>query len=272
MRNFSNRQIEKVLRALGGLRADVALIGSGSEKDLDLLVISQEAEKGNYSNTVPFVGRLPRLQNELGCEIIVKHEHLNLVQPRNKPVCHLLFYPTYEHLRIWELPAFLSCVYERGHFCIGNRLKLATYYKEYRSERLDFTFDVLRFHIISYVDLAITNLIYLTVGSNIFSKKGYLENLIYVYRYSLREFLVSELGKDAEITVWEWNEILEHVEQRSDLKSLARLFRLKGKGTESICQDDLRLLFLEYLKFCDLGISGVAELRIDEILNNAERK
>ena len=147
---------------------------------------------------------------------------------------------------------------------------MATYYKEYRLKRLHFTFDVLRFHIISYVDLAITNLIYLTVGSNIFSFKGYLENLIYVYRYSLREFLVSELSRDSKITFWEWNELLEYVEKRSDLKSLARLFNLKEE-LSSICQEDLRLLFLEYLKFCDLGLSGIGSLEIDDILFKIKR-
>jgi hypothetical protein len=254
-----------ITEALEGLKVDVALIGS-LDRDLDIFVVNNENTNSNYLSTKPFLERLQYLKSELDCDIIVKNQHQYLIKKAKKRLVHLLFYPSYKHLHIWELPSFISCVYEKGDFLIGHNRKLRTAYKNYRSRTKQLHFDIFTYNLYKYIDLAVTNLIYLTIGSSIFSERAYFDNLIFIYRYTLREFLMSELNETSPVPFWEWEELLEFIQKKESFGSLYKLLKLKERVQVNISNKGIVLLFLEYLKFCDVGLSDINQLNIGKII------
>lgn len=265
MDRFPRKIKNRISEVFDGLPADVALIGSGSDTDLDIFVaINSFAD--NYHSVKSVIDRLPLLLSKLDCDIFVKHEHLCFVPKRGRRLVHLLFYPSYKHLQIWELPSFLACVYKRGEFCIGDSTRLAGYYKDFRSRKFSHNYDILTYHTYVLMDLAVTSLLYLTVNSEIFPSSRYFDDLIYVFRYSLREFLLSQVEEASEIVFWEWDELLEYIDNKQEMKGLGSLLRLKEEKPQSLSKDELIHLFLEYLRFCDMGLSGVGQLNILNIL------
>lgn len=255
-----------ITEVLGGLNVDVALIGSGLGRDLDIFVVNNENTDSNYLSTKPFLDRLKSLKSALGCDIIVKNQHYHLMEQDNKRPVHLLFYPSYRHLHIWELPSFISCVYDKGDFIIGCNRKLRSTYEKYRSRTTQLHFDIFTYNLYNFVELAVTNLIYLKIGSNIFSERAFFDNLIYVYRYTLREFLISELDEISPVPFWEWEELLDFMQKKQSFGYLYKLLKLKERVPVNISKKEIILLFLEYLKFCDVGLSGVNQLKIGKIL------
>jgi hypothetical protein len=266
MARFSQNIKTQIKHAFGNLNVDAALIGSGSDRDLDIFIVNNSNTYSNYLSTKPFLDMLPNLKKNLNCEIIVKYDHYHRVKKGKKKLVHLLFYPSCKHLRIWELPAFISGIHDRGEFFIGNNKSLISSYKKYRSRKLDLDFDILTYHIYRLVDVAITNLVYLTSSSSIFAMEEYIENLIYIYRYTLREFLISELKESSRINFWEWDELVNFTRKKPILEPLYHLFSLKNAKSARLLNEDIRLLFIEYLKFCDTGLSGIRDLKINDIL------
>lgn len=254
-----------------GLSIDLAIIGSQSHKDLDVFIVNNQKQGlSNFDDTLSFLDRLNQLVKELDCEIIVKHEHRSWVN-ENKRLIHLLFYPSYDHLEVWELPSFIACTYSNGNFLIGNNERLGELYIKYRKRDFSPAFDIETYHLLVYMDLAVTNLIYLTLDSNIFSKSVFFENLQYVFRYTLRELFVSKLSNSDSIYFWEKHELIEYIESEfQEFIPVARLLRhdINSNSIKYISLKQIKSLFLEYLKLCDSRLEISDDLLITEILDS----
>lgn len=245
------------------LNIDLALIGAQSSKDLDLFVVNRKSSSlSNLHDTLSFLDRLRILSDKINYEIIVKHEHRSWVNT-NK-VLHLLFYPSYDHLEAWEVPSFIACTYSKGKYLIGNNEGLQPIYARYRNREPFKTFKLEKYHLLVYMDLAITNLIYLTIESHIFTKSVYFENLQYVFRYSLRELFVSTLAKDEQITFWEKCDLINYIENYyPQFNAIAEILKENVNAThiQNISTDQIKSLFIKYLELCDSCLSGVFDIQ-----------
>lgn len=256
-----------IVTSLNGLKIDAALIGSRSPKDLDLFIVNNQSHGlSNYHDTVSFLSKLNELRQNLDCTIIVKHEHRRWVE-EHRSLLHLLFYPSYAHLGVWELPSFMANVYEMGEFIIGNNKRLHETYKNYRSRRLESPLNIETFHILSYIDVAITNLIYLTIDSNIYSKSVYWENLQYVFRFTIGELFVSRLSPSSKIDFWGKQSLINYIATEfPEFLPVTKILSLAKKDLKGITKKQIRLLFIEYLKLCDGGLSIGGNLEIEQML------
>ena len=252
-----------------GLNVDLAILGSQSQKDLDVFVVNnQTLSLCNFHDTLSFLDRLNDFVKMLDCEIIVKHEHRSWVN-KNRKLVHLLFYPSYNHLEVWELPSFIACAYSNGDFFIGDNSRLRKLYLRYRNREYSSEFDIETYHLLVYMDLAITNLVYLTLNSNIFTKSVYFENLQYVFRYSLRELFVSALSNKEKITFWEKAELIEYIETEfPEFTPIARIlqYNVNSPFIRRISKKQIKSLFVEYLKLCDSRLAIGNNLLINDIL------
>lgn len=249
------------------LNIDLALIGAQSSKDLDLFIVNRENNfLSNLNDTQLFLERLRILSDKINYEVIVKHEHRSWVNTGK--VLHLLFYPSYNHLEAWELPSFIACTYKKGRYLIGNNERLKPLYTQYLDRKQFKTFDLETYHLLVFMDLAITNLIYLTIESNIFTKSVYFENLQYVFRYSLRELFISALSNDEQITFWEKNDLIDYIEQDyPQFKAIAEILKqnVNSPHIQNISTDQIKLLFVEYLKLCDSRLSTILTIQSNSI-------
>lgn len=263
MSRFSPQIKSIVKEVFAGLDGDVALIGSNSYKDLDLFVVNKV--KDFCSGTKLFLELIPSLQRKLECDFIVKNEHHNFLKS-DKRIVHLLYYPSYEHLQIWELPFFVLCVRKTGEFCVGDNAEIAKI-DSFRWKSTPFDCNILKYHLYSYTDIAISSLIYLASNSTLFSYKAYLNNLIYVYRYSLREHLISEKMTSED---WEFNDLFAFAENKPELAVLLNILKLKDTCEKQLSRDDFKLLFLEYLKFTTIDLSEIYRLDIERVLSRRQ--
>lgn len=264
---YSKRTYEIIRDCFEGLKIDLALIGAQSSKDLDLVVVNKNTcGLSNIRDTISFLDRLRLLLEKTNFEIIVKHEHRNWVKPDR--VLHLLFYPSYDHLEAWEVPAFIACTYSKGKYLVGSNKRLQALYTRYRNKESFKTFDLEKYHLLAYMDVAVTNLIYLSAGSHIYNKSTYMENLQYVFRYSLREMFVSTLANDQRIDFWEKCDLISYIENNyPQFNAIAEILKqdVNASHIENISTEQFKFLFIEYLKLCDSGLSAVLDFQTQSI-------
>lgn len=265
----AQRMRDLIQDSFRGLNVDLAIIGSQSQKDLDIFVVNnQSLSLSNISDTLSFLDRLSSFVKTVNCEIIVKHEHRSWVNTSG-PLVHLLFYPSYDHLEVWELPSFISCAYSDGDFLIGDNTSLRKQYVKYRKRLVNSDFDLETYHLLIFMDLAITSLVYLTVNSNIFTKSVYMENLQYVFRYTLRELFISKLGTEGKITFWEKDELIEYIySEFPEFSPIAKLLQydVNSPLMKHVSKKQIKSLFIEYLKLCDLRLAVGNNLRINDLI------
>ena len=250
------------------LNISAAIIGSKSNKDLDLFILNNDKNSIGISNTVQFLDQLQLFQSETACEIMVKHEHRNWLN-EDKRLVHLLFYPTLSHLMCWELPSFISCVYQRGEFFLGDKNVLKEIYSNYRLRDVKQEFDILTYQLLIYMDLTITSLVYLYANSNIYSVKTYWENLQYVYRYTLRELFVSKLEIDEGIVFWEKQELIQYINEfYPKYKSIAHLLNSDVSEFKAMTESNIKTLFIEHLRLCKKKLTDFDMSNIDQIIGD----
>lgn len=243
-----------------------AIIGSKSNNDLDMFILNNNESTVDVGETINFLDRLHVFHSETSCEFKAKHEHRNWLK-KEKQIIHLLFYPTLSHLLCWELPSYIACVYQRGEFFLGDKSILRRIYEDYRLRHYEPKFDILTYQLLTYMDVTVTNLVYLSTNSDIYNMKGYWENLQYVYRYTLRELLVSELKIDEDIVFWEKKELIQYiVEFFPKFKSIGYLLNNDISRFEGITKNKIKTLFIEHLKLCKRKLSGFDISIINQII------
>lgn len=240
---------------------DIALLGSYSAKDNDLFIANRYGEYNRcFETTSTFLPLLVQLKQHLDCEIIVKHEHRRWILS-GKPILHVLFYPSYHHLQIWELPSFIAYLYDRGWFILGDRHYLKQSYERYRSRAMTLSHEVTKYQLIKYCDLAITNILYLSVDSDLFTKGVYTENLLYTIRFVLTELLVTECTAVEAIDFWDWDELLPYLRRRfPDCGVLYRFLLDCQIGDMDLSSAQIKEMFLRCLRLCDRGLSELQYL------------
>lgn len=251
--------IQNALRSiLGDEELDAAVLGSRSHKDFDLFIAHKHAGPNqSFEVTRAFLPLTMRIQQELDYEIIIKHEHRHWVSS-GRPILHLLFYPSYIHLAIWELPSFLAYVHDRGQFFLGSKYRLEPSYKQYRLRAKTASLDITQYQLIKYADLAIVNLLYLTIASDIFTKDAYKQNLLYAIRFTLTELLVADCSTDSPIDFWDWEELLPYVKEKYPAHVRLHQFLYDFRTTTiDPSNEQLIHLFLQYLRLCDGGLNSL---------------
>lgn len=245
------QRVEIVLaRALRSLPVDACTLGSGSEKDCDVLIVWNRADPIE-SSVMAFLDVLQPAVAELGCKVIVRHEHRDTMG--TGPALHLMFYPSYVHAITCELPSFLAYAYDRGRYFIGDRSSLAEWSSRYRNRRLR-EIQMRDLHVGYYVDIAIMNLIYLTTGPY-FTPAMQKELLLYVLRFLVVEQLVEALPAEGPIAFWDWPELIRTIENRLPAqKTLVAWLRNRDDGT-AWSASELKRGFLAALRLADCGLA-----------------
>lgn len=223
----------------------VLQIGSNSDKDLDIAFINTRYSffevSASYSD---FIKKVSPLFDHLDKEIILKHDHRIHLDNKSK-YFHLLFYPSIEHLKYWELPSFIKSIYDSGIVLGGDKKILEEYSKVY----IDFNeikYNQLKFHISKYDKIAIISLIYNFLESNIYSKKCIIENLIYILRYTLIDLI-----KDKENIrkLWEWQFLIETIyQEKPELEFFAKLLEDRKKLFRHIDRNTINDLLHKYFE------------------------
>lgn len=234
------------------LPIDAAILGSRSAKDLDVLVVGR-AHAGSERELVDrFTAQLPVvLADEV--DAIVKHEHRGWVTGE-KPLVHVMLYPTMDHARTCEFPSLLACAFDQGEFLVGGRESFRSVATTYRS-RGDVHLSISRQQMHRYADIALTTLIYATVRSRVYSDEIAAENLLYVLRFAAVEALVERLPAGHPIAFWEWPDLIDHLEREyPHYRWMTDLFRrregLRLQGPE------LRQLLLAAYDITERGLTA----------------
>jgi hypothetical protein len=245
------QRVEIVLaRALRSLPVDACTLGSGSEKDCDVLIVWSRADPIESSVTA-FLDVLQPAVAELGCKVIVRHEHRDTVG--SGPALHLMFYPSYVHAITCELPSLLAYAHDRGRYFIGDRNALAEWSSRYRDRRLR-EVQMCDLHVGHYVDIAIMNLIYLTTGAY-FTPAMQKELLLYVMRFLVVEEMVDALPAEGPIAFWDWPELIRTIETRLPTQqTLVAWLRNRDDG-RVWSASELRRGFLAALRLADCGLA-----------------
>jgi len=127
------------------------------------------------------------------------------------------------------------------------------------------------YHLIKYADIAVTNIIYLSLDSKIYSKSLYIENLLYVLRFSLIEILVEDLPKEEDIFFWNWDALIRYISEKYDIgRHLSKLVDMFRSQNIRIPHTHIRELFLESLKLCDYQLTGIEMMNLSEWLDMQE--
>ncbi len=257
---------ELAIKHFSQLNVTSAIIGSRFNNDLDIFILNNCESIINIDETISFLNKLHIFHSETSCELKAKHEHKNWLN-KKKQIIHLLFYPTFAHLLCWELPSYIACVYQRGEFFLGDKTILRRTYEDYRSRHFDPMFDILTYQLLTYMDVTITNLVYLSINSNIYNIKAYWENLQYIYRYTLRELFVCELKKEDDIKFWEKYELIQYIyDFFPKFTTIARLLNNDVSRFEGITKNKIKTLFIEHLRLCKRKLSGFDTSTINQII------
>jgi len=156
------------------------------------------------------------------------------------PYIHLVYYPSIDLLRAWELPSFLTSIYESGNFIRGNNQILHQDYLSYFSE--DFGTNSLLpnrrlISVLQYTNIAATYFLY--SGGNFIPKKEILNKLCYAGRYMLHEYLrAMNLLPSKKIINYE--DLIEVSFEDSGVENLAtNIYSIKRKGNLKINTNEL---------------------------------
>lgn len=226
-----------------------------------MFVVGRDAKANmSYEVTSRFLPLLVLVQQQLNCEVIVKHEHRSLFSS-NKLILHILFYPSYEHLRNWELPSFCAYIYDRGQFLLGDKNKLNQVYIQYRSRNLSTISDPMSYGWIKHCDLVVTDLIYLTTNLKLFKKERYSKNLLYTLRFILTELFISELRKNDPISFWNWDELFSYMKKRNPNNRAFSDFLEKYKNKEiDLSLDQIKEMLFQCLRLADEGLLTIPKI------------
>lgn len=246
---------------------DIAIIGSSSDKDCDIFVLNKAGKPDeSYNNILDFIPIFTRLIQPLEAQVITKHEHRKMVIT-DKPIIHLLYYPSIQQLTIWELPSFIACVYDRGQFISGNRHVLKLFYDRYRSRTATKSYEITRYQLMKYCDLVVSSILYLAFNSNLFGKEIYVENLLYTLRFILTELLISEYPSDNPVEFWDWKELLAYLQiqhpEYEAMRNFLQAMRVHG-GNLSLTQ--ISEMFLQCLRLCDYGLEAIRLMNFPNVL------
>lgn len=254
-------------RAYDGMSLEAAVLGSGSEKDLDLLVVASDGRP--VADAVEdFVSRLPVVVDELGYDVIVKHEHRGWITG-GRPLLHVMFHPSYAHARSCELPSLLAYAYERGEFIVGSGTELAVDARRYRGRSaVHDCVDALQMH--RYAEIAITSLIYSVTKSSAYSGSVIVENLLYVLRFATTEWLVGALPEDTQIQFWDWTELIAYIDGHMPaLRWVSDVFRRRERL--DLSADELHSLLLVACDLTDRGLAALAVNRANRVSDVCQR-
>lgn len=244
---------------------DIAILNRNQTKDIDLF-IAYHNNNGILQITQSVIQTLKLIQRKLRCQFFVKKDHLGLLNSK-RPKIHLLFYPSYEFLSNAELPSFLSFVYTDAQFVRGSNFKLKRYHKHY-SERKVPRKSIFDLQLFSYLDLALTNLLYLSLNPKFYHKSTLFLNLIYVYRFTIAEMIIEASNPKSLKSFWHWDNFIPRFTTLYPKQiGIAQLFRNRY-SPEHYTLAQIERFYYDYL----LLIDAKSPERASTVLCNDDRR
>jgi|GEM_PF-3307913 len=247
-----NEIINKAIQEWGDLGFNVIDIGNDNGKDFDLVIIGNGESVSDALENLKHFSKIARkyLNGSTFPSVVLKLDHYGHVSSDERPL-HLLFYPTITHLRFWELPSFITYVYQYGSPFFGSLESLESDSNEYiQGNMLNSSFDSRRFHLRKYGSIACSVSLY-TCGIKAVVPRRFISILFrYATRYIILEIL-REDNIDPPFTIPQQLKLLE--KKYPEQENLSKVLKMDFSSIDKIPEKRLSKWSFQLFQLSEIG-------------------
>ena len=227
--NYSEEKVKSAIQSgFSNLQFNVALIGSGFGKDVDLVIIPKESSSTILEDVDLLIKCLKAVMDEIEVAFFIKHSERFLIHESITSI-HLLYYPNFRSFYNNEMLSLVASTYKDGRFIYGDNEKLKNGYDLYRKNELFHTKTSVK-QIDFFVKSSIDSILYLEFTPFFFPLSAFAENLIYTLRFLLSELFFRGQYSNEMAESWNWQNFLSLLARSYPHQSiLIELFNNRNK-------------------------------------------